>query len=52
MKPLLEVRGLTVKLPTELGWMSPVDDVSLRDAAGCGASGDWPCFSLRTIGAS
>jgi peptide/nickel transport system ATP-binding protein len=34
MKPLLEVRGLTVKLPTELGWVSPVDDVSLRVAAG------------------
>jgi len=34
MKPLLEVRGLTVKLPTEHGWVCPVNDVSLRVAAG------------------
>jgi oligopeptide/dipeptide ABC transporter ATP-binding protein len=34
MKPLLDVRGLTVELPTERGWVRPVDDVSLRVCAG------------------
>src|SRR5262245_54442332 len=34
MKPLLDVRGLTVELPTERGWVRPVHDVSLRVAAG------------------
>jgi oligopeptide/dipeptide ABC transporter ATP-binding protein len=31
---LLEVRGLTVELPTPAGWVRPVNDVSLRIAAG------------------
>jgi len=34
MRNLLEVRGLTVKLPTPAGWVRPVNDVSLRIAAG------------------
>jgi len=31
---LLEVRGLTVELPTTAGWVRPVNEVSLRIAAG------------------
>ncbi len=34
MKPRLDVCGLTVELPTEQGWVSPVNDVSLRVGAG------------------
>src|SRR5437870_2268302 len=34
MSGLLEVRGLTVELPTTEGWVRPVDEVSLRIAAG------------------
>jgi oligopeptide/dipeptide ABC transporter ATP-binding protein len=29
MAPLIELRGLTVELPTPSGWIRPVDDVSL-----------------------
>src|ERR1700756_1344226 len=31
---LLEVRGLTVELPTAAGWVRPVNEVSLRIGAG------------------
>src|SRR6202158_6029765 len=34
MSGLLEVRGLTVELPTAKGWVRPVNQVSLRIAAG------------------
>ena len=34
MPPLLEVVQLTVELPTAQGWVCPVNDVSLRIAAG------------------
>jgi peptide/nickel transport system ATP-binding protein len=34
MKPLLDVRGLSVELPTEHGWVRPVDEVSLGIGAG------------------
>jgi len=34
MAHLLEVRGLTVELPTPAGWVRPVNEVSLRIAAG------------------
>jgi ABC-type glutathione transport system ATPase component len=34
MKPLLDVRGLTMELPTALGWVRPVNEVSLRVGAG------------------
>jgi len=34
MTGLLEVRGLTVELPTASGWVRPVNDVSLRIGAG------------------
>jgi len=34
MTGLLEVRGLTVELPTASGWVRPVNDVSLQIAAG------------------
>ena len=34
MNGLLEVRGLTVELPTPAGWVRPVHDVSLRIDAG------------------
>src|SRR6266849_5919721 len=34
MSMLLEVRGLTVELPTEAGWIRPVNEVSLHIAAG------------------
>jgi oligopeptide/dipeptide ABC transporter ATP-binding protein len=34
MNGLLEVRGLTVELPTPVGWVRPVHDVSLRVDAG------------------
>ncbi len=34
MSTLLEVRGLTVELPTVAGWIRPVNDVSLRIAGG------------------
>jgi oligopeptide/dipeptide ABC transporter ATP-binding protein len=34
MRGLLEVRALTVELPTPAGWVRPVNEVSLRVAAG------------------
>jgi peptide/nickel transport system ATP-binding protein len=34
MSDLLEVRGLTVELPTAAGWVRPVNEVSLRIGAG------------------
>jgi peptide/nickel transport system ATP-binding protein len=34
MTDLLEVRGLTVELPTAAGWVRPVNEVSLRIGAG------------------
>jgi oligopeptide/dipeptide ABC transporter ATP-binding protein len=34
MKPLLDVRGLAVELPTAQGWVCPVNEVSLRVGAG------------------
>jgi peptide/nickel transport system ATP-binding protein len=34
MSALLEVRGLTVELPTAAGWVRPVNDVSLQIGAG------------------
>src|SRR5882724_8375538 len=34
MTNLLELHGLTVELPTAAGWVRPVNDVSLRIAAG------------------
>jgi len=34
MSTLLEVRGLTVELPTAAGWVRPVNEVSLRIGAG------------------
>lgn len=34
MSELLELRGLTVKLPTAAGWIAPVNEVSLRVTAG------------------
>jgi oligopeptide/dipeptide ABC transporter ATP-binding protein len=34
VKQLLEIRGLTVELPTSLGWVRPVNDVSLKISAG------------------
>jgi peptide/nickel transport system ATP-binding protein len=34
MSELLDVRGLTVELPTSRGWVRPVNDVSLRIAVG------------------
>jgi oligopeptide/dipeptide ABC transporter ATP-binding protein len=34
MSILLEVRGLTVELPTAAGWVRPVNEVSLRIGAG------------------
>jgi oligopeptide/dipeptide ABC transporter ATP-binding protein len=34
MRNLLDVRGLTVELPTPAGWVRPVNDVSLHIAAG------------------
>jgi oligopeptide/dipeptide ABC transporter ATP-binding protein len=34
MKPLLDVRGLTVELPTEQGWVRPVNEVSMRVGSG------------------
>jgi ABC-type glutathione transport system ATPase component len=34
MTPLLEVRGLTVELPTPAGWVRPVNEVSLRISKG------------------
>jgi oligopeptide/dipeptide ABC transporter ATP-binding protein len=34
MSALLEVRGLSVELPTAAGWVRPVNEVSLRIAAG------------------
>ncbi len=30
MSALLEVRGLTVEMPTAAGWVQPVNEVSLR----------------------
>ena len=34
MSELLDVRGLTVDLPTARGWVRPVNEVSLRIGAG------------------
>ena len=34
MSELLDVRGLTVDLPTARGWVRPVNEVSLRIRAG------------------
>jgi len=34
MSSLLEVRGLTVELPSAAGWVRPVNEVSLRAGAG------------------
>ena len=34
MSDLLELRGLTVDLPTAAGWVRPVNEVSLQIAAG------------------
>jgi ABC-type dipeptide/oligopeptide/nickel transport system ATPase component len=34
MPCLLEVRGLTVQLPTATGWVRPVNEVSLHIGAG------------------
>ena len=34
MPPLIELRGLTVEIPTPGGWIRPVDDVSLALGAG------------------
>jgi oligopeptide/dipeptide ABC transporter ATP-binding protein len=39
VKELLEIRGLTVELPTAQGWVRPVNDVSLR-------IGDGECVGL------
>jgi len=36
---LLDVRGLTVELPTAAGWVRPVNEVSLRLGAGESGSG-------------
>jgi len=34
MAPLIELRGLTVEIPTPTGWIRPVDDVSFALGAG------------------
>jgi oligopeptide/dipeptide ABC transporter ATP-binding protein len=34
MPPLIDVRGLTVEIPTPMGWIRPVDDVSFALDAG------------------
>ena len=34
MAPLIELRGLTVEIPTPAGWIRPVDDVSFALDAG------------------
>ena len=34
MPPLIELRGLTVEIPTPTGWIRPVDDVSFALGAG------------------
>jgi oligopeptide/dipeptide ABC transporter ATP-binding protein len=34
MAPLIELRGLTVEIPTPAGWIRPVDDVSFTLGAG------------------
>jgi oligopeptide/dipeptide ABC transporter ATP-binding protein len=34
MAPLIELRGLTVEIPTPAGWIRPVDDVSFSLGAG------------------
>ena len=34
MAPLIELRGLTVEIPTPSGWIRPVDDVSFALDAG------------------
>jgi len=49
---LLEVRGLTVKLPPPSGWVRPINEVSLRIDAGeslglVGDSGSFPVFCKR-----
>jgi ABC-type glutathione transport system ATPase component len=56
MSGLLEVRDLTVELPTPAGWVRPVNKVSLGIAAGeslglVGASGsDKTMLSLALMG--
>ena len=49
MSDLLEVRGLTVELPTPAGWVRPVNEVSLRIAAGESGSGK-TMLSLALMG--
>ena len=34
MTPLIELRGLTVEIPTPAGWIRPVDDISFSLQAG------------------
>jgi ABC-type dipeptide/oligopeptide/nickel transport system ATPase component len=48
MTPLLEMKGLTVKLPTPSGWARPVNEVSLRIDAdkSLGLVGDSGGFSV------
>jgi hypothetical protein len=53
MSGLLEVRGLTVELPTPVGWVRPVNEVSLRIDAGeslglVGESGSILCDGRRS----
>jgi len=56
MGPLLDVRGLTVELPTAGGWLRPVNDVSFRLAPGesLGLVGESGCgktmLSLALLG--
>jgi ABC-type glutathione transport system ATPase component len=56
MVSLLEMRGVTVELPTAGGWVKPVNEVSLRIAAGeclglVGESGSGKTmFSLALMG--
>jgi peptide/nickel transport system ATP-binding protein len=38
MSPLIELRGLTVEIPSPAGWIRPVDDVSLVGESGSGKS--------------
>jgi peptide/nickel transport system ATP-binding protein len=53
---LLEIRGLTVELPTAQGWVRPVNEVSLQIGAGkclglVGESGSGKTmFSLALMG--
>ena len=56
MAPLLEVRGLTVELPTPAGWVRPVNDVWFELSAGdtLGLVGESGCgktmLSLALLG--